>query len=658
MPRDVKQISNARQTLKEKEEEDEFASLLGLARQDPAIRNLQWNPNPRVVFATDQQLAEIVDECCGPTSQSILTIDTTYNIGDFYVTSTTYQSTKFIQTRTGKPAALPGPAMLHVRKSEKDFKYFSHTLLEHNDKIKRVAFVGGDRDKAQQGFLSPLRRCTFLPCKKHVEDAISRKIDDLGLKDIKNEVLLDIFGSDKRKERGIVDSLDEEEFTAKVDSLVEKWKSMEKVIFPERTPRFADYFRDHIEEDMKDGMLLSTRRKAGLKDDFFYNNAQECSNFKYKSKIREAKVSNTPGYRPNLKCTWTEALVMYRKLVEEASRDKQMAVLQKGSFVLSERYRHLQVPLNKWSEMTPKQKQSHLAKVDASAKENPTVALSLEDDPAPSTSKAREPVSCTIGTFEDSKLPECLRGSWVNACKIVDLQGMANHPIDPTKRTVISLSGSTTHTVKMGTQKKQLYCDEFCARFKEVAICAHTIAVAHNEGRLSEFISSYKLPMNRLVRSGIPGGSGKKDNERGCKRKRSKNPPRDVTQFGERVHVTTEDANDEIDSPYEVVFVHETSATTCYGCKGKVRDKPSSPLPPAPFDLFIRHRERRVFNRPGETKIRISARPEMVYYHPLKSCTNFDDVDAGRLVVSKDVHRLLSGVHLRHLRKEFGLELE
>ena len=308
--------------------------------------------------------------------------------------------------------------------------------------------------------------------------------------------------------------------------------------------------------------------------------------------------------------------------------------------------------------MTPKQKQSHLAKVDASAKENPTVALSLEDDSALSTSKAREPVSCTIGTFEDSKLPECLRGSWVNACKIVDLQGMANHPIDPTKRTVISLSGSTTHTVKMGTQKKQLYCDEFFARFKEVAICAHTIAVAHNEGRLSEFISSYKLPMNRLVRSGIPGGSGKKDNERGCKRKCSKNPPRDVTQFGERVHVTTEDANDEIDSPYEVVFVHETSATTCYGCKGKVRDKPSSPLPPAPFDLFIRHHERRVFNRPGETKIRISARPEMVYYHPLKSCTNFDDVDAGGLVISKDVHRLLSGVHLRHLRKEFGLELE
>ena len=93
-----------------------------------------------------------------------------------------------------------------------------------------------------------------------------------------------------------------------------------------------------VERDMKDGMLLSTRRRAGLKDKFFYNNAQECSNFKYKSKIKEAKVSTTPGYRPNLKCMWSEALVTFRRLVEEASRDKQRAVLQKGSFVLSEQH--------------------------------------------------------------------------------------------------------------------------------------------------------------------------------------------------------------------------------------------------------------------------------------------------------------------------------
>lgn len=119
MPRNVKQISNARRAIKEKEEQNKFAALLGLARQDTAIRNMQWTPNPRVVFATDQQLAEIVEECCTRSSRSKLTIDTTYNVGDFHVTSTTYQSSRFIQSRTGKTAVLPGPVMLHVRKSEK-----------------------------------------------------------------------------------------------------------------------------------------------------------------------------------------------------------------------------------------------------------------------------------------------------------------------------------------------------------------------------------------------------------------------------------------------------------------------------------------------------------------------------------------------------------
>ena len=44
-----------------------------------------------------------------------------------------------------------------------------------------------------------------------------------------------------------------------------------------------------------------------------------------------------------------------------------------------------------------------------------------------------------------------------------------------------------------------------------------------------------------------------------------------MAQFGKRVHVTAEDANNETDSRYELVFVRDTSATTCYGRKGRVR---------------------------------------------------------------------------------------
>lgn len=79
---------------------------------------------------------------------------------------------------------------------------------------------------------------------------------------------------------------------------------------------------------------------AGLEDEFFYNNGQECANFKYKSKIKESKTQTATGYRPN---TWVEAIFIYKNLVEETNRDKQPAVLQKGPLQLSPGYDHLHV---------------------------------------------------------------------------------------------------------------------------------------------------------------------------------------------------------------------------------------------------------------------------------------------------------------------------
>lgn len=109
--------------------------------------------------------------------------------------------------------------------------------------------------------------------------------------------------------------------------------------------------------------------------------------------------------------------------------------------------------------------------------------------------------------------------------------------------------------------------------------------------------------------------------------------------------------------PYELIFVKDTSATTCYGCKGKVREKPSAPPPPPPYDLFIRHFERRVYNRPGETKLRISTKPEMVYFHPFKSCVNLtvQDLKDGRLLPKDDIEQCLNQAHKRLLLKEFGM---
>ena len=120
-PRNIKQVKNARAKLKRaSNDEDEFYSLLALGKEmaESCIKGLQWRPSPRVVYVEDWQMAEIVENCCQPDSTCVLSIDTTFNVGQFYVTSTTYQNAKFVNQRTGKLANLPGPALFHVRQDE------------------------------------------------------------------------------------------------------------------------------------------------------------------------------------------------------------------------------------------------------------------------------------------------------------------------------------------------------------------------------------------------------------------------------------------------------------------------------------------------------------------------------------------------------------
>ena len=115
----------------------------------------------------------------------------------------------------------------------------------------------------------------------------------------------------------------------------------------------------------------------------------------------------------------------------------------------------------------------------------------------------------------------------------------------------------------------------------------------------------------------------------------------------------------DVDNPYKLVFMKDTSTTTCYRCKGGGREKPSAPPPPSPYDLFIRHSEIRVYSRPRDTKLRLSTEPEMVYFHPLKSCVNLtvQDVSDGKLLDKDGVKQCLNGTHKRLLLKEFGFLL-
>lgn len=169
-------------------------------------------------------------------------------------------------------------------------------------------------------------------------------------------------------------------------------------------------------------------------------------------------MQHRTGYRPNMKCRWEGAIVIYKEMVEEVNREKQRAVIGKGPYQLAAAYKHFEVSQLEWSSMTSDGRVDHIAKVDPSWKKAGLIPTATED-------KDQRAADVTLGHFEQTGLATFLHGSWKNACKIVEMQGIGPFPNDKNKMTVISLTSETSHTVQMLAHGK-FACDKNCPRFK------------------------------------------------------------------------------------------------------------------------------------------------------------------------------------------------
>ena len=178
----------------------------------------------------------------------------------------------------------------------------------------------------------------------------------------------------------------------------------------------------------------------------------------------------------------------------------------------------------------------------------------------------------------------------------MDLGGVGNFPSNEEKRTVISLTQGICHTVTCGgRERKPLSCDDQCEGFRLRGICAHTIAVAWYNNCLDSYLSLYRPRLSRMVTSSIPTATGKKEHQK-RPRKRRDNELRDASDYSPLVSDTsvTSGQSGQTDD-LEVVFIRDTAAFKCYGWSGAIRVRPSEDPPPAPYDIFLRRKEYRVY---------------------------------------------------------------
>ena len=315
LPRSVNQVWHLRHNLRQKGVVDQIAELLDKAHSLPDnLHSLQLTPSIRFVVSTPQTIENMDAFCTSYGNCTPFCIDTTYGVGDFFVTTTSYKNLKLLNKRAKEHPFFPGPALFHVDQDETVFSYFAQTLISQKNHLKSILFVGSDRDKALvNGTAKHFHIATNLFCKEHLEDDIMRKFTSIPhlTADMRKTIMTDIFGSEIMRIKGLIDCESEAQFEDHCYSCYRKWDTLERSNGGSIIPQFSSYFKTYIEQDMKQGALLFKCRLAGLGDNFFYNNSTESVNFRFKNKIRQKKsVCETSG-RPASKCSLAEAVKIY-----------------------------------------------------------------------------------------------------------------------------------------------------------------------------------------------------------------------------------------------------------------------------------------------------------------------------------------------------------
>ena len=177
-----------------------------------------WELQDLVRFLTN-------DKVCG-----IFTTDTTYNLGEIYVTSTTY---KHLDVTTQKHPTMAGPILVYQRKNFSSLNYVANTLVCFNKQLQHIKVFGTDGDQALiETFSHYFSEAKQLRCFIHLKQNIASKLKDTGMPpSVCQDFLSDIFGKKSSAviEEGLVDYSSVSEFDAHLQNCKEVWLNREKL---------------------------------------------------------------------------------------------------------------------------------------------------------------------------------------------------------------------------------------------------------------------------------------------------------------------------------------------------------------------------------------------------------------------------------------------
>ena len=221
----------------------------------------------------------------------MLFIDTTFQLGPFYIILTAYQNTTlFVKATEGCPTMI-GPLMLCMLIDECTYLTLFQKMKAHMPGLKGyLQGYASDHEKSLRNALArEFPTAVSYICVVHAKRNISEKCSEFGLsKALLSEIIKDIFG-----QGGLLYCDTRELYEFLCNKLTAKWNDLERA--EKKNPLFSQYFETYKKNVLCDHMRLPLSKENGFGSQLVTTNPIESVN---------AVIKRWNNFSPKDMCTF------------------------------------------------------------------------------------------------------------------------------------------------------------------------------------------------------------------------------------------------------------------------------------------------------------------------------------------------------------------
>ena len=682
IPRGRQQVYSFKSRSSLEEKTDDVADLLKYARdKDDLVLHHADFPDDLWVLGTTVMCQDLERFTTSDILSHPVSIDPTFNMGQFEVTPIVYKHLFLKSKRMGESPIFLGPTMIHHKKTYETYRTFASKCASTSPKFRDAkGFVTDGEMQLQNAFKDELKSARPLRCFKHFEGNCRETLRKIGIREKKDQryFIEKTFGV-KDKVEGILDALNGHDLRRRLDLLRSELEAEEKKLLQQQgndayVPKYWEYINKHYDMIRKH-MIEKVRRKAGMVqgDDGkalrCYTNNSESMNKVLKS-AKEAYGRSNQGVVSLNKIQFTKHVFEVVHSHEQEELKSAISGLS-DEYELQENAAHLKIPSDVWFEWTSEMRSQYIKGIQKLTIEE---VMQHKDVPWPQfeISNGKESEFKDLQVDFKKELVTHFGYSQEGASTLeTEVIILMNHPHAIQRKACIETNGNTQFEVaskntKQGTVSVTSYNDHtscICGRFRHDGICKHSLAVACLQKILEQHLDFIRKKFKNKSRHTSLAEHGVSKNvagKKGSRNESSYRPPKKVS----RVDGACSSNVSKSGNPFTEIHHNENQfrllmlpedAIKCKSCDVNFCHRQRV----IPFDMVLAHEERWYYPVEGDwSKKRASSRETTRYYHTSKQCIlqRFPYFTPEYVDISSETLAQVRDSHKKYLNAELGLK--